>query len=198
MARGPEHLTTGEVARLCRVAPRTISKWIDGGHMPGAYRLPLSNDRRVPRQALVDFLTRFGVPLPAELLGGERAVLVLGPPALVRALAAWDAVGAATVFDLGHLAGLRPWRAIVLDMALVEGHARAALLACLRQALRQVPVLALVPEDCAAPDLGGPGACLTAPASADAVSEALTRLLAPPPLPAVPVRKKHRQAGRQG
>jgi excisionase family DNA binding protein len=47
--------TTGEVARICVVAPRTVSKWFDTGHLKG-YRLPGSQDRRIPEEYLRRFL----------------------------------------------------------------------------------------------------------------------------------------------
>ena len=31
-------LTTGEVAEICKVAPRTVSKWFDSGELEG-YRI---------------------------------------------------------------------------------------------------------------------------------------------------------------
>ena len=35
MARNKDVLTTGEVARICKVAPRTVTKWFDlGGSLP--------------------------------------------------------------------------------------------------------------------------------------------------------------------
>src|SRR4051812_28109101 len=37
-------LTTGEVAKICNVAPRTVSKWFDSGALHG-YRIPGSKDR---------------------------------------------------------------------------------------------------------------------------------------------------------
>src|SRR5688572_17759958 len=36
-------LTTGEVAKICNVAPRTVSKWFDSGALRG-YRIPGSKD----------------------------------------------------------------------------------------------------------------------------------------------------------
>ena len=51
-----ETYTTGQVARICQVAPRTVSKWIDTGKMKGAFRIPGSNDRRVPRMVLLRFI----------------------------------------------------------------------------------------------------------------------------------------------
>ncbi len=49
-------LTTSQVAAICRVAPRTVQKWIDADLMPGSYRIPHSKDRRVPADALRDFM----------------------------------------------------------------------------------------------------------------------------------------------
>ncbi|HUS92250.1 MAG TPA: helix-turn-helix domain-containing protein [Phycisphaerae bacterium] len=55
-------LTTGDVARICRVAPRTVSKWFDTGKLRG-YRIPGSRDRRIPLQQLVAFMRVHGIPL---------------------------------------------------------------------------------------------------------------------------------------
>ena len=41
-----EVLTTGEVAKICNVAARTVSKWFDSGQIEG-YRIPGSKDRRI-------------------------------------------------------------------------------------------------------------------------------------------------------
>ncbi|HMO19149.1 MAG TPA: helix-turn-helix domain-containing protein [Oligoflexia bacterium] len=54
--------TTGQVAKLCKVAPRTVSKWFDSGRLKG-YRIPGSQDRRIPREYLVRFLKEHGMPL---------------------------------------------------------------------------------------------------------------------------------------
>ena len=35
MARPKDVLTTGEVAQICSVAPRTVSKWFDSGQLKG-------------------------------------------------------------------------------------------------------------------------------------------------------------------
>ena len=49
MAKGKNVLTTGDVAKICNVAPRTVSKWFDSGQLKG-YRIPGSKDRRIPLQ----------------------------------------------------------------------------------------------------------------------------------------------------
>jgi excisionase family DNA binding protein len=55
-------LTTGQVARICNVAPRTVSKWFDSGQLRG-YRIPGSKDRRIPKQQLMRFMKAYGIPL---------------------------------------------------------------------------------------------------------------------------------------
>lgn len=55
-------LTTGEVAKICCVAPRTVSKWFDSGQLRG-YRIPGSKDRRIPLDQLVRFMRVHGMPL---------------------------------------------------------------------------------------------------------------------------------------
>lgn len=55
-------LTTGQVAKICKVAPRTVSKWFDSGRLKG-YRIPGSKDRRIPRQNLTKFMQEHGMPM---------------------------------------------------------------------------------------------------------------------------------------
>src|SRR5438093_1049411 len=68
-------LTTGEVARICNVAPRTVSKWFDTGKLRG-YRIPGSKDRRIPVQQLVRFMRAHNIPLNG-LESGTTRILVL-------------------------------------------------------------------------------------------------------------------------
>jgi excisionase family DNA binding protein len=67
--------TTGQVAKICKVAPRTVSKWFDSGRLKG-YRIPGSQDRRIPREQLVRFLKEHGMPL-AELEDETQSKLLL-------------------------------------------------------------------------------------------------------------------------
>src|SRR3954467_14700215 len=60
--------STGEVARICQVAPRTVSQWLDNDKLHG-YRLPptgviprMNPDRRVERHELIRFLRANGMP----------------------------------------------------------------------------------------------------------------------------------------
>lgn len=68
-------LTTGQVARICSVAPRTVSKWFDTGKLRG-YRIPGSKDRRIPFQQLVRFMRAHGIPL-GDLDTGQTRVLII-------------------------------------------------------------------------------------------------------------------------
>ena len=61
MAKGKNILTTGEVAKICNVAPRTVSKWFDSGQLKGD-RIPGSKDRRIPLNELVRFMKRHNMP----------------------------------------------------------------------------------------------------------------------------------------
>lgn len=58
--------TTGQVAVMCGCAPRTVSNWFDSGRLRG-YRIPGSNDRRIPREQLLRFLRENGMPIPKEI-----------------------------------------------------------------------------------------------------------------------------------
>lgn len=62
----PDVLTTGAAAKICKVSPRTVTKWFDAGRLKG-YRIPGSSDRRIPAASLVAFLREHGMPVPATL-----------------------------------------------------------------------------------------------------------------------------------
>jgi excisionase family DNA binding protein len=70
-------LTTGEVAKICNVAPRTVSKWFDSGSLKG-YRIPGSRDRRIPANELMRFMRAHGIPLEG-LSSGRTRVLIADP-----------------------------------------------------------------------------------------------------------------------
>jgi len=62
MKKPTDVLTTGQIANLCRCAPRTVAKWIDDGALKG-FRLPGSKDRRVVLVQLFCFMRERGMPL---------------------------------------------------------------------------------------------------------------------------------------
>src|SRR5436190_246340 len=68
-------LTTGEVAKICSVAPRTVSKWFDSGALHG-YRIPGSKDRRIPLNQLIRFMKQHGMPLNGLMTGATRVLIV--------------------------------------------------------------------------------------------------------------------------
>lgn len=65
MAKGKKVLTSGEVARICNVATRTVHKWFDSGLL-GGYRIPSSRDRRIPIKELLRFMKEYDLPMPEE------------------------------------------------------------------------------------------------------------------------------------
>lgn len=75
MAIEKDVLTTGEVAKLCNVAPRTVSKWFDSGSLKG-YRIPGSKDRRIPVSNLMQFMKAHGIPLDGVHSGKTRVLIV--------------------------------------------------------------------------------------------------------------------------
>lgn len=85
MRKRKEVLTTGDVAKICNVAPRTVSKWFDSGQLRG-YRIPGSKDRRIPLQQLVRFMRAHGIPLNGIETGQIRVLLVDNESELVELL----------------------------------------------------------------------------------------------------------------
>jgi len=75
MPRQKDILTTGEVAKICNVAPRTVSKWFDSGQLRG-YRIPGSKDRRIPLNALIKFMKAHSIPMDG-LQSGQMRVLIV-------------------------------------------------------------------------------------------------------------------------
>jgi len=108
-----EVLTTGEVAKICHVAPRTVSKWFDTGKLRG-YRIPGSRDRRIPVDQLIAFMRAHSIPLDG-LEGGSCRLLIVDsdvPAELTDALdkiERYQVMTAESVFDAGVLVkGFRP------------------------------------------------------------------------------------------
>ena len=74
MAKGKNVLTTGDVARICNVAPRTVSKWFDTGQLKG-YRIPGSKDRRIPVSELIRFMKAHNIPAASPPVGKIRILV---------------------------------------------------------------------------------------------------------------------------
>ncbi|RMD60472.1 MAG: response regulator [Planctomycetota bacterium] len=78
-------LTTGEVAKICNVAPRTVSKWFDSGQLKG-YRIPGSKDRRIPLAQLIRFMKDHNIPMDGLMTGATRLLIVDDDDAVTSAL----------------------------------------------------------------------------------------------------------------
>ena len=113
--------TTGEVARICHVAPRTVSKWVDNGQLRG-YRIPGSRDRRIPVDHLQAFMRAHGMPIDLLDAGPCRVLIVDAdaPLELAEAMNGDDRFEVRTAsndFEAGLLAQQFHPNAIVLDVA---------------------------------------------------------------------------------
>lgn len=69
--------TTGQAAKICQVAPRTVSKWFDSGRLRG-FLVPGSQARRIPREELIRLLKDHGMPLGNLETEGLHKILVIG------------------------------------------------------------------------------------------------------------------------
>lgn len=124
-------LTTGDVARICSVAPRTVSKWFDSGHLRG-YRIPGSKDRRIPLDQLLRFMRAHGIPTDA-LENGQRRILILDADAVFRDTLrttltqkhGYEAVVADSAFEAGATAHEFHPHVVLIDVALTDVNPRA-------------------------------------------------------------------------
>lgn len=120
-------LTTGEVAKVCNVAPRTVSKWFDSGQLKG-YRIPGSKDRRIPVPALVQFMKDHGIPFDGVHSGKPRILIVDDEREITETLqavltekAGYEVRTASDGFEAGYeCERFRP-HVILLDIHLKEG-----------------------------------------------------------------------------
>ncbi len=118
-------LTTGEVAKICSVAPRTVSKWFDSGHLRG-YRIPGSKDRRIPVEQLVRFMRAHGIPLNGLDSGGRRVLIVDSDASLCESLktaltrSGFEVVAAASALEAGSAAHELKPHVVVVDVSLPE------------------------------------------------------------------------------
>ncbi|TVQ60341.1 MAG: response regulator [Phycisphaerales bacterium] len=90
-------LTTGEVAKLCNVAPRTVSKWFDCGSLRG-YRIPGSKDRRIPVSELMKFMRAHGIPMDGMQTGSCRVLIVDDDREIVDTLT--NVLGEKTTYEI--------------------------------------------------------------------------------------------------
>ena len=122
--RSREVLTTGQVAKICKVAPRTVAKWFDSGQLRG-YRIPGSKDRRIPLNQLIRFMQAHGMPLEGIETGDTRVLILDEEHELSTLLRdALQTEGkysvdiAATIFEAGVFAHCNRPHAIVADVSM--------------------------------------------------------------------------------
>jgi excisionase family DNA binding protein len=126
-------LTTGEVAKICNVAARTVSKWFDSGQLQG-YRIPGSKDRRIPVSSLQQFMRAHGIPMDGLMTGRTRVLIADTDTAVCEALS--DVFGTETdyevrccssAFSLGmECERFRP-HVLLLDMGMCGGDPNATI-----------------------------------------------------------------------
>ncbi len=126
MPRQKDILTTGEVAKICNVAPRTVSKWFDSGQLQG-YRIPGSKDRRIPLNGLIRFMKDHNIPMDGLQSGKTRVLIVDADTDIVDVLeqvlaeqAGYEVHTAKGGFEAGLIAqGAMP-HVLLLDMHLPD------------------------------------------------------------------------------
>lgn len=114
-------LTTGQVARICKVAPRTVSKWFDRGQLQG-YKIPGSRDRRIPVRQLISFMKSHGMPIDELDTGPELTLIVAaagsrGDLMLAALDGHADVTRAHSLFEAGCMIERSRPQTIVIDLA---------------------------------------------------------------------------------
>ncbi len=154
-------LSTGEAARICRVAPHTVSKWVDSGRIKG-YCLPGSHKLRIPVKHLIAFLRANNMPLnELDAMLGHKILIIGAQPEFVGRLQAYMPDAPEYRYEVagnGFQAGVKAYTflpdTVVIDMAL--GRTEALLIAghlgC-DPLFRSCTLIALACED--EPDLPG-------------------------------------------
>lgn len=126
-------LTTGEVAKICNVAARTVSKWFDSGQING-YRIPGSKDRRIPVSSLVQFMRAHGIPMDGLMTGQSRVLVADTDSAVSDALTEvlgsetdYEVRTCASAFSLGmECERFRP-HVLLLDLGMCAGDPSATI-----------------------------------------------------------------------
>lgn len=154
MARTKDVLTTGDVARICNVAPRTVSKWFDSGRLPG-YRIPGSKDRRIPIDQLIRFMKAHDMPLDGIETGLTRILIAEQDAELAKALrmvldrpGLYDTVCVRSAFEAGAQAEAHPPGVMLIDISM-PGFAAADAVRAMRnvQQMQLCRLIAMTPAD---------------------------------------------------
>lgn len=152
--------TTGQVAKICKVAPRTVSKWFDTGRLRG-YRIPGSQDRRIPREQLIRFLKEHEMPLGDLEVEEAHKILLIGADSLFterlqELLPEADDFKyqiAQSGFEAGILANTFEPNSIIIDLALGRGESmQIASNLSRNDEYKETLIVGLASEDEAAPE----------------------------------------------
>ncbi len=126
MLHGRQVLTTGEVAKLCNVAPRTVSKWFDSGELRG-FRIPGSRDRRIPVEQLLRFMRDHGIPLDGLDTSKRRVLIVDSDADFAKSLSAtleksggFRVLHARSAFQAGAIAQDTQPQVMVVDLRMTD------------------------------------------------------------------------------
>ncbi len=70
--------SSGDVAKICNVTPRTIIRWISAGKL-AAFKLPGRGNNRIAEDDLIAFLQANAMPVPQDLIKvEERHCIIVG------------------------------------------------------------------------------------------------------------------------
>lgn len=170
--------TSGEVAKIVQVSPRTVGKWFAAGRFAGSYRIPGSNGRRIPRKSLKRFLAENGMEQLCPDLFHTRTLVLAGlSEHLVTALTTPPLCGdtavctARTLFDLGLLVVECP-EALVIDCSIGT---QDVMHVAAQMAVGGTRVVVLAAEDWTGGDEIKGVTVLRHPVAAEAIVEALTK-----------------------
>lgn len=118
--------TTGEVADVCGISQQTVIRCFDTGKLKG-FRVPGSRFRRIPRDALIQFMKANNISLDQLQVGKKRVLVVDDDPAILEMLVElleregrFEVQTASTGFDAGmRCKEFRP-DVIILDYMLPD------------------------------------------------------------------------------
>lgn len=146
---------TGQVAKICKVSGWSVRRWFNSGRLKG-YRLPGSQEIRVPRDYLIRFLKEHGMPLydlEDEVMA--KVLIVAQEQALIEELRSempldhsFKVAVAASSFDAGIQAGSFHPDSIIVDFSIGRTEALQICQNVRRNdELSNVILVALLPDD---------------------------------------------------
>lgn len=147
-----QYWTTGQVATLLKVVPRTVSKLFDRGELQG-HKLSASggpSHRRLSRDSVLEYMRRKGIQIPRELEDPQRLVkriVIFGDDNSAHAVSeslgeGFDCAEVSDIFDLSDAFRRAAFRrgvdALLLHM---EQEAASVILKAVRKRYRGVLVI---------------------------------------------------------